>query len=81
MKPHHWSGFPGAYCLDCGEECRVELCVAEHTEDDCKKPEHVDGSCPSPWKPESCGQCKSRSVEPKPAQTSISFDSFGEMLS
>ena len=25
--PHRWSGWPGAWCLDCGEEDATELCI------------------------------------------------------
>jgi hypothetical protein len=25
---HRWSGWPGAYCLDCGEEDKNEICLA-----------------------------------------------------
>lgn len=28
---HNWSGFPGAFCLKCGCECQVEICIAEHS--------------------------------------------------
>lgn len=24
---HNWSGFPGAWCLNCGAECWTEICV------------------------------------------------------
>lgn len=30
MKEHNWSGWPGAFCLDCGAEDMIELCIAEH---------------------------------------------------
>jgi len=30
VKQHRWSGFPGAYCLDCGEECQAEICLAQN---------------------------------------------------
>lgn len=26
-KPHRWSGWPGAWCLDCGAEDLHEVCV------------------------------------------------------
>jgi hypothetical protein len=27
---HRWSGWPGAWCLDCGAEDARELCIADH---------------------------------------------------
>lgn len=27
---HRWSGWPGAWCLDCGTEDQREICCAEH---------------------------------------------------
>lgn len=27
MKSHRWSGWPGAFCLDCGQEDGMELAV------------------------------------------------------
>jgi len=60
--PHNWSGFPGAWCLDCGVECQGELCIAdcamatqcelghemcdEHPPWKCRV--HVSGPCPEP---------------------------------
>lgn len=32
MKEHRWSGWPGAYCLDCGAEDQREICLAVHAE-------------------------------------------------
>lgn len=29
---HRWSGWPGAFCLRCGAEDKVEICVGEHPE-------------------------------------------------
>ncbi len=29
---HRWSGWPGSWCLDCGQEDVRELCVADHPE-------------------------------------------------
>jgi hypothetical protein len=29
---HRWSGWPGAFCLDCGAEDQREICVFEHDE-------------------------------------------------
>lgn len=28
---HRWSGWPGAWCFDCGQEDQVELCLADHS--------------------------------------------------
>jgi hypothetical protein len=30
MREHRWSGWPGAFCLDCGAPDQQEICVAEH---------------------------------------------------
>lgn len=30
MTEHRWSGWPGAWCLDCGIDDARELCVATH---------------------------------------------------
>lgn len=29
MKDHNWSGWPGAWCLDCGAEDQREICLAQ----------------------------------------------------
>ena len=29
MTAHRWSGWPGAWCLDCGTEDRRELAIAD----------------------------------------------------
>lgn len=52
-KQHNWSGWPGAYCLDCGVECAAERCIAEahgpvDSYDDtppCTRPECRNGPC------------------------------------
>jgi hypothetical protein len=31
---HRWSGWPGAFCLDCGLEDAMELAVAGHPNQD-----------------------------------------------
>lgn len=31
MTAHRWSGWPGAWCLDCGIEDQNEICIAEHS--------------------------------------------------
>lgn len=30
MKEHHWSGWPGAFCLDCGAEDPWEIAVGNN---------------------------------------------------
>jgi len=44
---HRWSGWPGAWCLDCGREDPTELCAIEHNEG-CIRPECDPGECPEP---------------------------------
>lgn len=29
MTEHRWSGWPGAWCLDCGAEDAWEMCLAD----------------------------------------------------
>jgi hypothetical protein len=36
-KHHRFSGWPGAYCLDCGAEDAVEVCLANHPMSSCKR--------------------------------------------
>lgn len=44
--PHKWSGWPGAWCLDCGIGDKDELCVAQgHDPNECNDPTHRNGSC------------------------------------
>lgn len=44
MTEHRWSGWPGAWCLDCGIEDVVELCIVEHVQPcDCS-----NGDCLEP---------------------------------
>lgn len=49
---HRWSGWPGAWCLDCGMEDPREICIAtgcEETDDETGEcPEHRVGWCPEP---------------------------------
>ena len=61
MKPHHWSGWPGACCLDCGCEDPLEIALADNKEEEVLQ--HMednpgDYQCPAPIRPISCGQCK-----------------------
>lgn len=49
-KDHRWSGWPGAWCLDCGAEDKRELCAAQcHWPvcAECGGSGHVLGTCPS----------------------------------
>src|SRR5262245_42504525 len=48
--PHRWSGWPGAWCLDCGAEDPGELCIAAGHEPwtGCDVPEHQPSFCPEP---------------------------------
>jgi len=60
--PHRWSGWPGAWCLDCGAEDQRELCIATHNvllqcveghvagdgHPDAVCTVHVNGPCPCP---------------------------------
>ena len=62
MSAHRWSGWPGAWCLDCGADDQLELCInahstilfcveghelcTEHPSPLCL--EHVNGPCPHP---------------------------------
>lgn len=54
---HRWSGFPGAWCLDCGCECAEEICMGECLDApdpskpegyQCPNPEHHSKPCPGP---------------------------------
>jgi hypothetical protein len=47
MSAHRWSGWPGAWCLDCGVEDPREACAADHPFD-CARPACVPGPCPEP---------------------------------
>lgn len=63
MSDHRWSGWPGAWCLDCGLEDQGELCSATHDDGDVCVEGHVlceeghemqrctvhrNGPCPEP---------------------------------
>lgn len=55
MITHRWSGWPGAWCLDCGCEDRHEIAIADgafEVSDDGKTiiiaPEYKNGECPEP---------------------------------
>jgi hypothetical protein len=44
---HHWSGWPGAYCLDCGAQDRTEVCVADGHDLECENPGCINLRCPN----------------------------------
>lgn len=63
MNEHRWSGWPGAWCLDCGAEDQNEVCISGdcntaikcvdgHIQCDLHEPAkcliHMNGSCPTP---------------------------------
>jgi hypothetical protein len=45
-RRHRWSGWPGAYCLDCFQADPRENCVSDGHEDGCMRPGCHEGSCP-----------------------------------
>lgn len=54
MSEHVWSGWPGAWCLSCGQEDLSEICAATHAHADidpdrgiCEIP-CTNPPCPSP---------------------------------
>ena len=55
--PHHWSGWPGAYCLHCGSEDPVEISLADNTYDIDNPPDIVIPPCPGGNFAGECGQC------------------------
>ena len=44
VTEHRWSGWPGAWCLDCGQADLAEPCIANHP-DGCTLPECAPGPC------------------------------------
>lgn len=54
MKPdplsteHRWSGWPGAWCLDCGTGDMREACLAMHPEHEIPCELCVNNPCPWP---------------------------------
>ena len=44
---HRWSGWPGAWCLDCGCEDANETALADGTYD-FDNPNGLNGDCPEP---------------------------------
>ena len=57
---HRWSGWPGAWCLDCGIEDPNECCLAYHDHD--TDPQ----TCPVNWDefPKECKEPNSRRCDP-----------------
>lgn len=45
---HNWSGWPGAWCLNCGTEDAREICLADGHELGCTRPECQNGPCSEP---------------------------------
>lgn len=66
---HRWSGYPGAWCLDCGIEDQLELCIATHmtlavcVEGHSLCNEHAAPRCPVHTNPE-CAEPGSRRHDP-----------------
>lgn len=67
LKSHHWSGWPGAFCLDCGCEDPYEIGLAGNLYDPstgewADTPEaqalrrEAAQPCPGRWH-KKCGQC------------------------
>lgn len=48
MADHRWSGWPGAWCLDCGQEDKRELCLADGHDLGCDRRECKNEDCPEP---------------------------------
>jgi len=67
-EQHHWSGWPGAYCLHCGAEDPIEIALADNTYDpvsgvwesaDAEDQYRYDLWCPGrPGQELDCGQCR-----------------------
>ena len=65
MKEHHWSGWPGAICLDCGQEDFLEVAIGngwydpfsgEWLNEEAKKEYEKVKWCPVDYNPK-CPQC------------------------
>lgn len=71
MSEHRWSGWPGAWCLDCGIEDATELCIATHSillicvegHDMCEDPNHAQQRCTEHVNPP-CSEPGSRRHDP-----------------
>lgn len=57
---HRWSGWPGAWCLDCGMEDPNEICLADHDHDTSPT------TCPVDWSkvPADCPEPGSKRCDP-----------------
>lgn len=60
---HRWSGWPGAWCLDCGAECKAELACCDPRYD-VETGEWEGGSCPPEYVQEPCPCQGSRHCDP-----------------
>lgn len=61
MKPHHWSGWPGAFCLDCGASDANEEALANDPDFDpfVEPLEDRNGPCAADPRTDGlCGQCE-----------------------
>ena len=45
---HRWSGWPGAWCLDCGADNPIECCIMAGHGDNCTRPGCHPGPCMFP---------------------------------
>ncbi len=45
---HRWSGWPGAWCLDCGQEDKRELEDAGFSKEQLDELTHLTEECPEP---------------------------------
>lgn len=47
---HNWSGWPGAWCLNCGQEDRAEAAMADGVDPDTDPwpQQYTNGTCPGP---------------------------------
>ena len=61
QQGHRWSGWPGAFCLNCGAEDRTELCVGAH-DHAVLDPER--GICVVPCQNEPCPEPRSGRFDP-----------------
>lgn len=61
LDDHRWSGWPGAYCVDCGQEDQAELCMAVHDRLDfkCRR-------CSNSWPQGQCAMGGEHDVETIP---------------
>jgi hypothetical protein len=48
ISKHRWSGWPGAWCLDCGIADPIEECVATHDIEFGLCEDHKQIPCPEP---------------------------------